>query len=963
MSEEHDGIARGDVPTLVAIGASAGGISPLQTFFDTLSPTSGAAFVVVMHLDPQHRSELSRILGAHTRMTVVEVKDSEPLKPNHVYVITPDRRLIITGQRLTAVPVGAPTADRSAVDMFFRSVATHLGDGFAVILSGAGSDGAVGVKAVKEAGGLILVQDPDEAEYSSMPRSAIGTGVADFILPVRDLATRLVELIAQRSRGTIPAEQALDEDLMRRVLAQLRVRTGHDFSKYKRSTVMRRIARRMQVTRTEALKDYYEVLRNNPEEAPALLGDLLISVTTFFRDTEAFKVLANQALPKLLEERDIDDPVRIWVSGCATGEEAYSIAMLLLEEASRHELRPTIQIFGSDLDANTLATAREGWYAAAIEADVSEDRLRRFFVPENNGYRVRPELRDVILFAVHDVLKDPPFSRVDLISCRNLLIYLDREMQEEVCSTFHYALKPGGFLFLGMSETAETPPGIFRVIDRAARLYQSTAHAGYHPRLLPRLLGPVAGHEPLIPFGRAVTPNSALTEAMRHRNVIERLGPPSMLVDQAHRVLHLSETAGRFIAPSGGPLSGDVVDLVRPELRFELRSALQRAFEQGEPTLSLPISVRFNGTPHRVYLLVRLAAPEKNNEPPLAVVMFIEGGSVDLGDIEIVQQQSVDETVRRLTEELELSQLRMRTMAEESEASNEELRAANEELQSINEEYRSTSEELETSKEELQSINEELQTVNTELKLKLEAISRAHSDLQNLMAATDIGTLFLDSSLHIKRFTHRVTELFSITTTDEGRSVTDFAHQLEYDDLIRDARTVLAELATLQREVRSRNNRWYDVRMRPYRTVDDKIDGVVITFVDMSERKKVEQALRESEQRLRQLTRLIELSHAPIFMWNFDGTITDWNRGSEELYGYSRLEAVGHNVGKLLELQPGVFESTQSELLTDGSWSGERQQRAKDGRWLTVEARLQLAAFDGVRMVLETNRDITNHKP
>jgi two-component system CheB/CheR fusion protein len=621
----------------------------------------------------------------------------------------------------------------------------------------------------------------------------------------------------------------------------VRVRTGHDFSKYKRSTVLRRITRRMQVTRTDDLKDYHNFLRENAEEAQALLGDLLISVTTFFRDIEAFEALKIHVIPRLFDAKSMSDTVRIWVPGCATGEEAYSIAMVVLEEAARHDNRPSVQVFGSDLDTRALAMAREGLYPAAIEADVSEERLRRFFVHEGDHYRVRRELRDIVLFAAHSVLKDPPFSRVDLISCRNLLIYLDRELQQQVCCTFHYALNPGGYLVVGSSETAENPPGLFLALDRKSRIYQSSANPNDKPRLLPRLLGGLGTRETYVGPGRPLTPSAALNEASIHRHAIEQVAPPNLLVDPAHRVVHLSEHAGRFLQPAGGPMSGDVVDLARPELRFELRAALHRAFELGQSTLSLPILIRFNGAPHRVHFQVMPVLEENEARPRHAVVLFIEGEAVEQDGFLPDPRAASDETVRRLSEELQLTQARLRTTREESEAANEELRAANEELQSINEEYRSTSEELETSKEELQSINEELQTVNSELKLKLEAVSRAHSDLQNLMAATDFGTLFLDAGLRIKRFTKPVTDLFRITPSDEGRPVTDFAHQLVYDDLVKDAETVLTHLSPIRREVRSRDNRWYDVRLRPYRTVDDKIDGVVVTFVDVSDRKAWEE--------------------------------------------------------------------------------------------------------------------------
>jgi two-component system, chemotaxis family, CheB/CheR fusion protein len=945
-------------PTIVTIGASAGGVAALQRFFEALPERTGAAFVVVVHLDPDHRSELPQILAGRTRMPVIQVNKTEKLEADHVYVIPPDRRVELIDHEISPSEFEEPRGRRAPIDGFLRS-ATRTGHGFAIILSGAGSDGAIGVRAVKEAGGIILVQDPEEAEYSSMPRSAIASEVADFILPVRDLAARLVELI--RVKGTVkqPEEPEVDEELLRRVLAHLRVRTGHDFSKYKRSTVLRRLARRMQVTQTENLSGYYEILRESADEAQALLSDLLISVTTFFRDHDAFEALRTQVLPGLFEERELDATIRVWVPGCATGEEVYSIAMLLQEEAAKHELRPSIQVFGSDLDARALAVAREGRYPTSIEADVSEDRLRRFFIGEGEEYRVRQELRDTILFAVHDLLKDPPFSHVDLISCRNVLIYLDRDLQDQVCSTFHYALNPGGFLMLGGSETADNPPGLFRTIDRTARIYKSIAQAGDRPRLLPRLLGPVTIRDQAALVGRRVSASMALSEAALHRRVLENVAPPSILVDEMHRVIHLSENAGRYLQPSGGSLSGDVVDLARPELRSELRSALHHFFEQCLPGLSLPIMVRFNGAPHWVHL--RVAGVTEATEAPRALVMFIEGGPVDET---VVSAEPTKEAVQRLRQELELTQSRLRTVREESEATNEELRAANEELQSTNEEYRSTSEELETSKEELQSINEELQTVNTELKLKLEVIQRANSDLQNLLAATDFGTLFLDSGLRIKRFTDRTTDLFSITSGDEGRPISNFSHQLEYDELIRDARKVLSDLVPIRKEIRSLNNLWYDMRMRPYRTVDNKIDGVVITFVDITERRRMEETLRESERQLRQQKRLLDLSRVPVFMWEFDGVILEWNRGCEELYGYTHEEAIGRKKEDLLKTEvPGSsFEEATNKLREDGIWSGELLHHTKDGRVLTVEAVMQVESVGGRQLALQSMRDITDRK-
>jgi two-component system, chemotaxis family, CheB/CheR fusion protein len=958
MGTEESGQAG---PIIIAVGASAVGIQALQAFFRQISDQTGAAFIVVVHLDPQHDSELPRILTGCTRMPVVQVETNEKIQADHVYVMPPNRRLQLVDHEISAVQFDEPRGHRTPIDLFFRSIAEGLGHGFAVILNGAGSDGAIGARVIKESGGMILVQESNEGEYPSTPRSAIAIGVADIVLPVRDLADRLAELIRIKRSTAMVEDGSMNEDQMRRILAHLRVRTGHDFSKYKRSTVMRRIARRMQVTRTADLREYCDTLRDTREEAEALLGDLLISVTSFFRDHGVFEAIKSEVIPLLFEGGDPNEAIRVWVPGCATGEEAYSVAMLLLEEGPRSQ--PPLQVFGSDLDSRAIAFAREGRYPASIEEDVNESRLRRFFNPEGDGYRVRQELRDVVLFSVHDLLKGPPFSHVNLISCRNVLIYLDRELQEQVCGTFHYALKPGGFLLLGASETADNPPGLFRSLDRNARIYQSTARPGDRPRLLPRLLGQVGVSDFSGHASRAVSPNTALSEAALHRRLIEKVAPPSVLVDEAHRLVHLSETVGRYILPSGGPLSGDVVDMVRPELRFELRSALHRVFEQNESSLSLPILVSFNGSRNRVHLFVKHGERADMAEPQHALVMFIEGEVVPERPLH-PDRQGNDEIVRRLTQELELTQARLRTVREDSESTNEELRAANEELQSVNEEYRSTSEELETSKEELQSINEELQTVNSELKLKLETISRAHSDLQNLMAATDIGTLFLDSGLRIKRFTDRVTDLFSITAGDEERLITDFAHQLEYDGLIRDACRVIADAAPSRREIRSRSNRWYDVRLRPYRTVDDQIDGVVITFVDISHHREVEDALRKSERQLREQSQLVELSRAPIFVWEFDGNVVAWNRGSQELYGYSSAEAIGTRKDQLLgtSVAGSSFEELKARLQSEGSWTGDLMHKTKDGRTLIVESRLQLETFDGQQLVLESVRDDTERK-
>ncbi|MEY9167722.1 two-component system CheB/CheR fusion protein [Sinorhizobium fredii] len=659
------------------------------------------------------------------------------------------------------------------------------------------------------------------------------------------------------------------------------------------------------------------------------------------------------------------DTIRVWVPGCASGEEAYTIGILLLEEAARRDLAPEIQVFGSDLDPKALGMARDGRFPSTIEGDLSEERLRRFFQREGDHYRVRRELRDVVLFASHSLLRDPPFSHLDMISCRNLMIYLDRQLQQQVCNTFHYALNPGGFLFLGLSENADQAPGLFRTVDREARIYKAVPGGSDRRQVLPVLPGPHQGRIPTIIRPPPVAGH--ISDAAVHRQLLEKIAPPSMLVDESHHAIHLSENAGRFLQPSGGPVTTDATDLVREEFRFDTRAALHRAFERNEPTLSMPILADVDGQPHRVYLQVKpvVQTAERTRH---ALVLFIEGETIDKTE-EIVletadERPSINQTIRQLQEELQRAQNRLRSTREESESATEDLRAANEELQSMNEEYRSTAEELETSKEELQSINEELQTVNNELKLKLESVSRAHSDLLNLMAATDIATLFLDQSLRIKRFTPRLMDIFNVTLNDEGRPITDFTHHLAYERLADDARAVLKNLSPIEYEVKGNNDGWYLVRMRPYRTIEDKIDGVVATFVDISARRHAEEAAKDSEQRLGHEMRLVELSRSPIFVWDFDDGIKQWNRGSEELYGYSREEALGQQKEKLLKTTiPGSsFDKLRETLLKNGRWSGELKHTTKDGRVLTVESQIELVPLGDRRLILESTRDITDRK-
>lgn len=838
-------------PPICAIGASAGGVRALQDFFGAIDDDLGLAYVVVIHLAPDHPSQLGAILAGRTKMPVEQVEHTLKLRPNCVYVIAPDRELAIEGGNLAAHAVTEPRSKRLPIDRFFSSVASAHRDGMAVVLSGSGSDGALGIRAIKEAGGVIFVQDPNEAEYSMMPQSAIATGVADFIAPVHILVQRIEEVVRNKSvMREIKEEEA--EQNFSKIISLLQARTGHDFSHYKRTTVTRRVTRRMQVTRHENIGSYINYLRSTPEEARELLADLLISVTSFFRDKEAFEALAKKAIKPLFKRLDEILGVRIWVVGCATGEEVYSIAMLLLEEADHANFHVPIQIFATDLDERALLVAREGRYPKAIAADVSEERLRRFFVEEGEHYRIRKEVRDLVLFASHSVLKDPPFIRIDLISCRNLLIYLDRELQRQLCTVLHYALKPEGYLFLGSAESVEAFSDLFHVIDRGARLYAAKPTAEHVAPVFPPFT--FEHHRARAEYVPQRL-DSVAALARIHASALERQSPPSALVDADYRLRHVSATAGRFICPTEGPISTEVWQLVRPELRLDLKLALQRAFEHKESTLTLPITMEIDRERRRILEYVTLIEAD-GGAAPYALVLFLDAGPA--GPLEEVSAgaEQADEK-RRLVQELTVAQERLTTNQKQYDEVLQELRASNEELQSINEEYRSTSEELETSKEELQSINEELKTVNAELKSELENVSAAHSDLQNLMSTTEIGTLFLDQKMQIKLFTPTVAKHFNITQGDLGRVITDFTHRLRYDDLESDAKKVLKSLAPMEVEIRTLDDHWLLMRIRPYRTIENVIDGVVVTLADVTELKRTEEALAVE---LRAMDRLQQLS-------------------------------------------------------------------------------------------------------
>jgi two-component system CheB/CheR fusion protein len=920
---------------IVGLGGSAGSLEALQQFFSKVPADTGMAYVVVVHLYPNHESALAAILQRVTSIPVIQVSQQVKIQPNHVYVIPPSKHLALADGSLQLLEMTRQKGRHITVDLFFRNLADACGSGAtAIILSGGDGDGACGLKRVKERGGLTIAQDPCEAIADGMPRAAIATGMVDWVLPVGDMPLRIMQYRKGGRRIRLPAEEATrvafsneerEEACLRGIFFFLKARTGHDFSSYKRATVLRRIGRRMLVNGTEDLEGYLAFVRTHQGETGALLQDLLISVTNFFRDPEAFCALG-AGLPDLFHGKGPEDHIRVWIPACATGEEAYSVAILLCEYTSTLEQAPQIQILATDLDKQAIESAREGRYPTTIAADVSEERLRNFFVEEQGGYRIRRIIRETVLFAAHDLLIDSPFSRLDLVCCRNFLIYLNREAQSRVFDIFHFALRPGGRLFLGSSESAEEAAALFSPIDKKHRIYgrRAVQRVGLNVptgastiafALEPPMVGTPALNVPagttyltgLASPGRS-EPVQRNTWADLHLKLLECLSPPSLLVSKDHHdIVHLSKSVGKYLQFPSGEATMNLLRVVHPSLRAELRAALFRAAKAELPIEIRDITMEIDGVSCLVD--VTLQAVDKVTDEFL-LILFHEHDSTHAPVAETPCQASVGQepkadVVHHLEEELDQMKLRLRDTVEQYEASTEELKASNEELQAMNEELRSATEELETGREELQSINEEIIAINQELKDKVEELSRANSDLQNLMASTNIATIFLDRELRIKRFTPSSTGLFNFIPSDINRPLSDLTTTLDYSDISQDAAGVLTRLSPVEREVRDITGRWFLARMLPYRTAEDQIAGVVITCVDITARKAAE----ENE---RWLSNVVESSNDAILSFTLDATIVSWNKGAERIFGYTADEIIGRSQNILL---PSDRQEEKQEIL------------------------------------------------
>lgn len=861
---------------VVGIGASAGGLEAIRTFFQQMPGDCGMAFVVVLHLSPDHQSVADRIIQEATPMPVRQVTEPVPIERNHVYVISPANRLSTNDGYLRVTPANRRRGDHVAIDLFFRDLAdVHKDHAFCVVLSGTGADGAVGLSRIKEQGGVTLVQTPDDAQYDSMPRAAIETGMVDLVLPAAEMPQKLLELwrTARQVRlpeieddtlppplGTRAGDPQASEPLLEEILLQLRSATGHDFQHYKRATVLRRIERRLHVTGQTDLGGYLQYLEQQSSEATALLSDMLIGVTNFFRDREAFEALERQVLPQVVGNGEDDREIRVWSAGCSSGEEAYSLAMLVCEQLDVEKRNGKVQVFATDLDERAIAIARSGSYPEAIVTDVPPSRLRQFFVKEDQHYRVRKEVREKVLFARHNLLSDPPFSQIDLIVCRNLLIYLDREVQHDILQMFHYALRSGGYLFLGTSESVDVAGELFVPVDKRNRIFRArdVSPAGRSSgRQLPGAKTASVVQDVQVKAKQGRKPSFA---DMHHRALARRT-PPSLIVDGDGNILHMSEGVGRYLQLAGGEPSRNLLNLVLPSLRLTLRSTLFQARQGIEAVSSRPVDLGDGEHKQQVEITVQPFKDELSTGECLLVVFEARMPDPSL-PLPGVIRQTDSMVLHNLERELQRTRLQLQETIEQSEVSSEELTASNEEMQAINEELRSASEELETSKEELQSINEELLTVNYELKNKVEETDKVNDYLSNLIASTDIATVFVDRNLRIRWFTPRATDLFNMLPVDTGRSLLDITHRLDYPALADDARAVANGETIIEREIGAHDEHWYLARLLPYRSSEQKIDGTVLTFIDISKNHAAEERVRLGEERLsKQLAESQSSSH------------------------------------------------------------------------------------------------------
>lgn len=830
---------------VVGIGSSAGGLEALASMFRHMPSDSNVGFVLIQHLDPAHKSSMAELLSRYTDMEVLEIEDGMTVEPNKLYVTPPNKNVgLLNGVLHLAVPK-EPHGLRRPIDFFFQALADDMEEyAIGVILSGFGSDGTIGIRAIKSMGGMVIAQDPDSAVSGSMPSSAIDTDLVDYIAPPEKIPDDLISYV--KRMGKKPPKRIIGKDeetlsSLQKILILIRNRTGHDFSLYKESTINRRIARRINVHQIDKVSDYLKYIQQHPKEINTLFKELLINVTSFFRDPNAFESFKNKLVSEVLDKKMDGDRIRVWVPGCSTGEEVYSIAMIIQEYIDESGKHLEVQLFGTDIDEDAIDIARTATYPSTIISEVSSERLHRFFTKKGEGYKVKKNIREMAIFAPHDVLINPPFSKLDSISCRNVLIYMNKDAQKKMLSAFNYALKPGGILFLGPSESISSFVESFTTLDNKWKIYKSkktdyTPSGEFIRFPYARLPQDYTTAEDLEIIGKTDTNIGKNVEKL----LIEKYAPPTVIVNTDRRIIFIHGRVGKYLEPAEGIANLSIVDMAREGINFELNSAINEAVLKNKEVEYKNLDVKTNGNYQSINLIVRPINQPKLMEGLLMVTfMDIEPSKKEKDKLPKTTPKK-DKRIRELEEELKVTKERLHTTIEELETSNEELKSANEELQSMNEELQSTNEELETSKEELQSLNEELLTVNTELQNKVDQLSEVNDDMNNLLNSIEIPTIFVDKDIKIKRFTKETTKLINLIPSDVGRPLKDIVSNVEYDDLINDTKEVMDRVIFKEKEVRTKDKKWYLARIIPYKTLENIIDGAVITFTDISEQKEAQ---------------------------------------------------------------------------------------------------------------------------
>ncbi|MGB8489474.1 MAG: chemotaxis protein CheB [Bacteroidales bacterium] len=834
---------------IVGIGASAGGLEALEQFFMNMPKDMGMAFVVIQHLDPTHVGIMPELLQRTTSMKVIQVTDNLAVKPNHVYVLPPNKSMAILNGRLHLFEPTELRGLRLPIDIFFRSLADDQHEkSIGIILSGMGSDGCDGLKAIKEKNGIILVQDPQTAKFNGMPGSAIATGPVDIIAPANELPERLIALL--RNSHAAKLNLMTDEknkSSLQKIVILLRSQTGHDFSLYKKNTLYRRIERRMNVHQIDRITNYVRYLQENPGELEILFKEILIGVTNFFRDAKMWDKLRDRVLPDLLKELPNGHIFRVWVAGCSTGEEAYSFAIVFKEacEKSKQTKNLSLQIFATDIDTDAIDIARKGVYSANILSDVSTERIIKFFTKNETRYSVNNSIREMVVFAPHDVIKDPPFTKLDLILCRNLLIYMESELQKKLMNLFNHSLNAGGILLLGTAETVNQQERLFTPIDLKLRIYRRSANQVEIEQMdFPSSYSrPAKWSQEAIPSTKAGLSIQTFADQL----ILQRFSPASVLINKEGDILYITGRTGKYLEPAAGKANWNIYAMAREGLRNELLSAIHKAKGNYEPVHLSNLKVSTNGGNQFVDIIVQTTEkPDEYRDTIMIVFSDVTARNLTEKGKSKTGKKSLTDRERELEIELQRSLEDLQSTREEMQTSQEELKSANEELQSTNEELQSTNEELTTSKEEMRSLNEELQTVNMELQTKVTEFMETNNDMKNLLNSTDIGTLFLDKGLNIRRFTDRLTKIIKLRPSDIGRPFTEMVSDLQYPEISDHAREVLSTLIFKESDIITNDERWYKVRIMPYRTLDERIEGLVITFIDITQAKKLEEELKKT---------------------------------------------------------------------------------------------------------------------